>query len=86
MRKRPEERAELLAEVSNRFANPDDRPCSLNLVCPHLGFDPEAWRHEIPCYHKNPDRHALVPNWRKQAHGQIVAAMAEPASEIAPAP
>src|SRR5690242_5654828 len=39
---KPEEREKLLAEVTDWFLNPDQGACSLNLICAHLGYNPEA--------------------------------------------
>jgi hypothetical protein len=61
----PKERAALLAEVTDWFLNPDDGACSLNLVCAHLKFTPEAWSYQVRRYLANPRRHAIVPHWRR---------------------
>jgi hypothetical protein len=88
LRDKPKEREELLAEVTEWFTDPDDGACSLNLVCAHLGFNPEAWRYQVRRYLKDPNRHAIVPNWRRLTVEDVIEirlalAMGEPKSQIA---
>jgi hypothetical protein len=59
----PKERAELLAEVVDWFAEPDDAPSTWS--APISVSIAEAWSCEVRKYLANPKRHAIVPHWRR---------------------